>query len=119
MMKLKFPTKEEIIQTILAEDPLIKKTNRLILLVEYKKIRSNLGIIKAELVSNGKVAIKGSFTCDPVTSEETSFNWDQLEDGESFPQGFSLDFKSESTASRIKEGFNNAIKQGKIPFFPK
>jgi hypothetical protein len=118
-MKQKYPTKEEVVQTLLREDPSIKNHNRLILLIEFKKVTTNIGIVGAELLSNGKVIVKGSYTCVPVTTEESSFDWNILKKQESYAQGYSLDFKGETIRSRLLSGFNNAIQEGRIPFMLK
>ncbi|MFW6025834.1 MAG: hypothetical protein ACOCRX_05770 [Candidatus Woesearchaeota archaeon] len=117
-MSDRYPSKKEIINTLLAEDPPSKRHNKLILLVEYKKLKTNFGIIKAELVSNGKIILKGSYTCDAVPSED-SFDWNKLKVGESICQGYTLDFKGQTIGSKIKAGFNSALSQGRIPFMLK
>ena len=118
MTKIKHPTKEEIIKTLLKEDPLIKKYEKLIVIIEHKKISKALGIIKAELINNGKVSLKGSMTCIPETIEDF-FNWDLLKEGESHFDGYSIDFKGDTISSLIKQGLKNSMKEGRIPFIRK
>src|SRR3989344_7101446 len=114
----KCPSKEEVINTLLREDPVIKKYGKLILIVEHKKISEALGYIKAELIHNGKLLGKGSMTCLPK-KEEDSFDWNRLMLGQSFFDGYSLDYKEEGIMSLLKQGLVKSMKEGKIPFLPK
>lgn len=113
-----FPSKKEIIDTLLKEDPKPAKFEKLMLIIEHKKISSKLGIVKGELLQNGKVNLKGSMTCIPEKMEE-SFNWDILKVGQSYFEGYSLDYKGETIGSLIKQGLKKSIKEGKIPFVRK
>src|SRR3989338_6716017 len=116
MPKHSYPTKKEVLNILLKEIPKQNKMEKYILIVEHKKINDSLGIIKAEILKNGKTILVGSMTSLPQKSEE-SFNWDILQAGESFFDGFSADFGKETLGSMIKEGLKNSIKSGKIPFF--
>lgn len=111
-----FPSKQEIIDIILAEDASPKKFKKLIVVVEHKKINPLLGIAKAELLQDGKVVLKGSMTCLPETFED-SFDWNILTDGQSYFEGYSIDYQGETVGSMIKQGLKKSIKEGKIPFF--
>ena len=116
MAKTRYPLKQEIINTLLNEHPNQKGMDKLMLIVEHKKISNNLGIIKGELLSNGKIVARGSMTCLPKKSEE-SFDWSRLKNDESFFDGFSLDFPRETFGKMFIEGLKKSIKEGKIPFF--
>jgi hypothetical protein len=115
---IRYPSKSEVINTLLKEDPSIKKFNRMIVVVEHKKINKNLGITKGELIVNGKTSLKGSMTQIPETTED-SFDWKILKDGESYFQAFSINYKEEKLISLFKQGLKNSIKGGKIPFLQK
>jgi len=117
MKNHKFLSKNEIIDTLLKENPKLKDFKKLILIVEHKKISNELGIIKGELLENRKVIVRGSMTCLPQKSEE-GFNWDMLSSGESYPQGYTFDYKEDSITSMVKQGLKKGLKEGKIPFFP-
>ena len=116
--KTKFPSKNDIIDTLLKEDPKPKKFEKLIIVIEHKKINNVLGLVKGEVLQNQKVVLKGSMTCIPEKTEE-SFNWDILEVGQSYFEGYSLDYKGETIGSLIKQGLKKSIKEGKIPFMRK
>ena len=57
-------------------------------------------------------------TCIPKKATD-SFDWSMLKNDESFFDGYSIDFGKETFGSLIKEGSKKAVKEGKIPFFPK
>ena len=113
-----FPSKKEIIATILKEDPQIKKFEKLILIIEHKKINPTLAIIKGELVQNGRVVLKGSMSCIPERSDD-SFNWNILKAGQSYFNVFSFDYKGETITSLITQGLKKSLKEGRIPFINK
>ena len=102
-VKYEFPTKKEIISALLKESPVSKKLGKLIIIIEYKKLSKLLGIIKAEVLQNQKVILKGSMTCIPEKSED-SFDWDMLQENQSYFEGYSLDYKGETITSIIKQG---------------
>ena len=116
--KTKFPSKQEIVDTLLMEDPKPKKFIKLIILIEHKKISKVLGIVKGEVLQNKKVIIKGSMTCIPENGDD-SFNWSILKTGQSYFEGYSIDYKGETIGSMIKQGLKKALKEGKIPFIQK
>lgn len=113
--KSRFPSKKEVMNLILEENPSVKGFNKFVLILEYKKINSNLAVTKGELSQNKKILLKGSITCIPDKNED-SFNWGILKNGESYFSGFSLDHKGESIASLIMQGVKKSIKEGKFPF---
>lgn len=117
-MKNRYPSKEEIIKILLKENTNQKNMEKLMLIIEHKKINNSVGIIKAELLKDKKIVLKGSMTCIPKKSAD-SFNWDILNNDESFFDGFSVDYGAETIGSMIKEGLKKSIKEGKIPFFQK
>jgi len=118
MSKSKYPSKKEIIAILLKENPKQKGMDKLILLIEHKKINANVGIIKGEILKDRKVLVTGSMTCIPKKSAD-SFDWTILDNRESFFDEFSVDYGKETIGSMIKEGLKKNIKEGKIPFFQK
>ena len=117
-IRSKHPSKKEIINALLAEDPCKKLFDKYIVLVEHKKLSNKIGVVKAEVIQNGKIMLKGKKTETPVKEEE-GFNWNIVEEGESHFEGYSLDVKSQSMKSMIKEGLRKSVKDGRIPFFKK
>ena len=113
-----YTSKKEIIDILLRENPKQKGMDKLMLVIEHKKINKNLGLIKGEILKDGKVILTGSMTCIPKKLAD-SFDWNMLNDGKSFFDGFSVDYGKETIGSIIKEGLKNSIKEGKIPFFQK
>mgnify|MGYP001606170824 CR=1 FL=1 len=118
MAQNNYPSKKEIIDVLLKEDPKQKNMEKLLLVVEHKKINERLGFVKGEIMKDGKVVLKGRMTAMPKKSND-SFDWGILNNGESFFDGFSVDYGKETIGSMIKEGFKKAIKEGKLPFFQK
>ena len=88
------------------------------LILEHKLISEAIGIIKAELVEDGKVIVKGSMARLLEPLEENS-KFDMLKKGESYFEVYSLDYKGQDMFSSIKEGFNKSLREGKIPFLRK
>ncbi len=113
-----YPSKKEVLDSLLSESPHLKSFEKLVLVIEHKKVSSSLGIIKGELFQNRKVILKGCMTCVPERVEE-SFNWDMLSQGQSYFEGYSVDYQGETIGSLIKQGLKKSIKEGKIPFFQK
>ena len=116
--KNRFPTKKEIVDALLADDPLKKGFEKYVAVVEHKKLSSKIGIVKGEILQNGKTIIKGKMTCPPIKDDE-SFDWNMLTVGESYFQAFSIDFKGQSLKSMITEGIKKSIKEGKLPYMRK
>ena len=114
--KNNFPSKKEIIKTLLKEEQKADKFEKIILIIEHQKINSQLGMINGEFFQNGKIVLKGSMTCMLRKAEEDSFDWNILKVGESYFDGFSLDYKRGTIGSLIKEGIKKGIREGKIPF---
>lgn len=114
----KFPSKQEIINTLLKEDQPAKKFEKLILIIEHKKVSNEIGYIKGELIQNGRLLGKGAITCLPK-KEKDSFDWNMLDIGQSYFNGFSLDYRAERITALITEGLKKSMKEGKIPFLPR
>jgi len=88
------------------------------LVIEHNKVSARLALIRAEVLKESNVILNGSMTILPKKSTD-SFNWDILPVGESFFEGYTLDYGKETIGSMIKEGLKRAVKNGKIPFFQK
>jgi len=113
--KTVFPTKQEVINTLLAEDPNPKGFEKIMRVIEHKKISKALGLLKAEGLQNGKVFLKGSMACIPERTGD-SFDWSMLTDNQSHFEGYSLDYQGETMGTMIKQGLKKRIKEGSIPF---
>jgi len=110
----KFSTKEEVIRALTEKsDP--KGFKKYILLLEHRKISSNLGLVKGELLHNNKIVLTGKMTQFPETQPE-SFNWEKLKIGESYFEGYSLDYKGETISQLIIQGLKRSVKEGRFPF---
>jgi hypothetical protein len=107
-------SKEEIIKA-LSDDNELEGFSKYILIIEHKKVSQTLGLIKGELLQNNKIILRGKMTEFPETFPD-SFNWESLTVGESYYEGFSLDYQGETISQLLIQGFKNSIKEGKIPF---
>jgi len=88
---------------------------RHILVIEHKKVNSQVGIVNAEIVKDTKeVVFGGGMICSPLESDE--FTWKDLKKGESHYGGYWIDTKPDTIGSMIKEGLTKSIKEGKVPF---
>jgi hypothetical protein len=112
--KNKHASKEEILNA-LTDDEKLAGYGKLILIIEHKKISDTIGLIQGELLKNDAVILKGKMTEYPETTQD-SFDWDVLDIGESYFEGFSLDYKGEKISDLIIQGIKSSIKAGKIPF---
>lgn len=111
----KYPTKDEILQS-LVDDKELEGFEKYILIIEHKKLSDTIGIIQGELIQNDKVILRGKMTELPESLPD-SFDWDILDVGKSFFNGFSLDYQGESISHMIVQGVKKSIKEGKIPYF--
>ena len=112
--KSKYPTKADIIRALTPKEK-PKGHQQYILILEFHKMNSKLGIITGELLQDGKIVGRGKMTELPMTNED-SFDWDKLKISESYFQGFSLESKPESLVQTIISGSKNALKAGRIPY---
>lgn len=92
-------------------------------ILELKKLKFNLGIIKGELFENGVITNRGSFTLpietdQPNATEGNSF-WDSMQDGENKFYVFTLDSREKTLPKKLKDFFNRTLEEGTInlPFF--
>ena len=115
-------SKEEILKHLREENPLIQgKENysQLIIVVETKKLRLNLGIIKGEFYQDGKLEYRGSLLL-PIDSSIKNTVWANLKAGESAFYGFTLDLREMKIPEKIKDffsrSFDGAVIQDFIPF---
>jgi hypothetical protein len=107
-------SKEEIIKALSADSEL-EGFSKFILILEHKKVSGTIGLITGELLQNNKIILRGKMTEFPESLPD-SFNWDVLAIGESYFEGFSLDYQGEKISQLIIQGIKNSIKEGKIPF---
>jgi len=113
--RVKYPTREEIIQA-LHDDDKMKDFEQLLVVLEFNRKTDKIGLIKGELLQNDKVVIRGKLTVFPETMPDPSM-WSKLKVGESVFYGFSLEYEGEKLFDMLAEGIKNSIRDGRIPFF--
>ncbi len=114
-------SKEEILELLKEENPLIQgdeNYSQLIVVLETKKLRINLGIIKGEYYQDGKLENRGSLLL-PIDSSNSNTIWVNLKEGEIAFYGFTLDSREMKIPEKIKDffsrSFDGAIIQDFIP----
>lgn len=115
-------SKEEILELLREENPLIQgdeNYSQLIIVLETKKLRMNLGIIKGEYYQDGKLENRGSVLL-PIDSSNKNTIWVNLKAGESAFYGFTLDSREMKIPEKIMDflsrSFDGAMIQDFIPF---
>ena len=115
-------SKKEILHFLKEENPLIEgneKYSQLILVLETKKIQSNLGIIKGEYYNDDKLEYRGSLLV-PLYFSNPNNIWDNLKENESAFYGFTLDTREmkipEKMMAFFSRSFEGATIQDFIPF---
>lgn len=115
-------SKNEILHFLKEENPLIEgneKYSQLILVLETKKIQSNLGIIKGEYYNDDKLEYRGSLLL-PISFSDQNNIWDELKENESTFYGFTLDSREmkipEKCMAFFSRSFEGATIQDFIPF---
>lgn len=115
-------SKNEILHFLKEENPLIEgneKYSQLILVLETKKIRSNLGIIKGEYYNDDKLEYRGSLLL-PISFSNQNDIWEELKENESAFYGFTLDSREmkipEKCMAFFNRSFEGATIQDFIPF---
>lgn len=113
--KSRFPTKKEVVQAV-SDDDALNGFEKYALIIEHKKLSNNVGMIKAELLQNNKILLRGKIAKFPERQQDSSFNWEMLKVGESYFEGYSLDFKGATFSQKIIDGFKKSITEGRIPY---
>lgn len=115
-------SKEEILELLKEENPLIQgseKYSQLILILEVKKINSNLGIIKGEYYQDDKLENRGSLMLPLYFSGQNTI-WTNLDESETAFYGFTLDSREMKIPEKIlaffSRSFDGATIQDFIPF---
>ena len=115
-------SKEEILHFLKKENPLIEgneKYSQLILVLETKKIQSNLGIVKGEYYNDDKLEYRGSLLM-PLYFSNSDNIWDNLKENESAFYGFTFDTREMKIPEKImaffRRSFDGATIQDFIPF---
>jgi len=118
-----FPLKEDVLKILKEENMPFEdqKYNQLILLLEFKKIEKNVGIIKGEYYQKDKLEYRGSLLLPLTNKNEASQSiFDSLDINESRFFGFTLDSRepnlSEKAINFFKRSFEDATIQNFIPF---
>jgi hypothetical protein len=113
------PSKEEIIELLKEENPLIQeneKYSQLILVLETKKLQSNLGIIKGEYYQDYKLEYRGSLLV-PLNFIDQKSIWANLKESESAFYGFTLDSREMKIPEKIMAFFNRSFADATIQDF--
>jgi len=113
--RIKYPTREEIIQA-LCDDKELKGFEQLLVILEFNRKTDKIGLIKGELLQNDDVVVRGKLTVFPGMMPDPSM-WSNLKVGESVLYGFALEYQGEKLFDMLVEGFKNSIRDGRIPFF--
>ena len=115
-------SKEEILELLKKENPLIQgseKYSQLILILEFKKINSSLGIIKGEYYQDDKLENRGSLMLPLYFSGQNTI-WTNLNENETAFYGFTLDSREMKIPEKIlaffSRSFDGATIQDFIPF---
>jgi len=115
-------SKEEIIEILKSENPIIQgseKYSQLILVLEIKKLNSNLGIIKGEYYQDNKLENRGSLML-PLHFSNQNTIWANINEGETAFYGFTLDSREMKIPEKIlaffSRSFDGATLQEFIPF---
>jgi len=110
-------TKEDVLRILKEENPQIDKNyTQYMLIIEYKRLNENTGIIKGELYKNDVIELRGSILIPNPIGDP----WENLKPGESQFRGFTLDTKEESFGELIAGFFKRTLKEGKLQdFIPK
>ena len=112
-------SKEEILTLLKEENPLLdgeEKYSQLILLLELKKIHSNLGIIKGEYYQDDKLENKGSLLL-PLNSSDSNTIWTNIKEGGNCFYGFTLDSREMKIPEKIKSFFSRSFEGATIQDF--
>ncbi len=120
---LSLPTKKEILQILKEENPIVnnnQKYSQLIFILEIKKVKENIGILKGEYYKNNKQEYRGSLLL-PIGKNPTKPGiFDELNVGEYRFFGFTLDSREEKLPEKIvsffRRSFDDATLQDFIPF---
>ena len=121
-IELKDHSKEEIIEILKKENPPIEgkeKYAQLIIVVEFKKIHPDLGIIKGEYYEFDKLEYRGSLLLPLPRQISPTDIWSVIEVGKSKFCGFTLDSREMKAHEKLfdffKRSFEDATLQDFIP----
>jgi hypothetical protein len=104
-------TKEEILRILKEENPKLEGNyTQYILLIEYKKLDNELGIVKGELYKNDTIEYRASW----LKINPRGDDWDELNPGESKFHGVTFDTREEGFTELIGGFFKRTLKEGKL-----
>jgi len=110
---LTYPSKSEIIES-LRDDEKKKGFEEIIAIIELNRKSENIALLKGELIQNDEIILRGKIATTPTQLNYQT--WKDIEIGESVFIGFSIENKGETYFDMLREGFNNCLKEGKLPF---
>lgn len=117
-------SKDEFIKILKEESPPIEgeeKYAQIMVVVEIKKIRKDLGIIKGEYYESDKLEYRASFLVPLVPlskqpSDKPSV-WDDLNEGENKFYGFTFDSREMKVIEKIHAFFKRSLEGASIQDF--
>ncbi len=112
-------SKKEILEILKDENPITvnnEKYSQLILIIETKKVKENLGIIKGEYYVDGTLNYKGS-SLFPLFNISDQSIWKQLNVGENAYYGFTLDSREMKIPEKLIGFFNRSFEGATIQDF--
>jgi len=97
----------------------IKKHDRIMVLFEIKKVKSNLGIINGKYYREDELIYQGSIVLPLEKNPNQKTIWDQLNIDETKDFGFLLDSKKDSFGKIFNDFIKRSFKEGKVQDFLK
>jgi hypothetical protein len=114
-------TKDDIIRTLREENPPIggdEKYTQFFLIIELKKITSDIGIFKGELYTNDLLEYRGSFLTPLLNlNPQQQMTWNPIEIGNSVFYGFSFDLREKGLIEQFRAFFHRSLGEGKLQEF--
>jgi len=114
-----YPSKDEIIEILKEENPIIEKGySQVMLIFELKKIKDRIGIIKGEMYSNDMLEYRGSLLI-PLNNMDANqqSHWNSIETGQSMCYGFTLDSRDMCFTEKIGDFVSRSFAEGRIQDF--
>jgi len=121
------PDKAKLLLELLKGEP--QEEQRYMFVIEQHKVSMLYGFVKFEVFSNEKTLFRFKIQQHisprpdapmpyPHLPAQQGFDWSKLEVGKkSYTAGF-VDMESKSLWEKIKEGIDNCLEDGEIPFMP-
>lgn len=103
-------SKQEVIDALIKDESISKNFKRSILVLEFNKKSSSLGIIKGELLENDnkkiKIKLKGGLAVYPDSSDESFYDWEKMKVGDIRYAAFFIDSQGKTMGGYAKKLLN-------------